>query len=925
MGRRTPHQLVELALAIFNRDKLSHKDALFRNNAKQAYKLGQVSKLVDVMLWIAFVKRGNTKEDALRMVDVAFKFKPEDTRPDDRGLGSMEEYEQPYADLISGDPKPKKKTKVIKKEEEEKEFPREDDSDDDDDDDDDDEGVGVDDGEDDDVGDKGVRFAGKGTGKLDEIPDGVVTDSRIFTPLAISKDQFEHNEHAQAIKEIWKKKEDAADAADNSLDPTEYDVYELTRPFDKRPPYTNEELGYQAGVHAPVKFFKYLRSQFGIVETERDGRVDRLFWNVKPDVEDAEEKKYEHIHAHTKTVKNVNTAFSRKRNKDLRDFLLALTGFSLKKVHQLWHLGGERKYFIKSEILTSNNLARFLREAVSVQHTTSYHASPTLMYLLKEYAAEADLPVREHMPRPFLDILLLREIIERLTNIKKMLDNGVKINDKDVEEEVKYVRDLGFTASLVYEVVADQTVKLNDFSHAVHLVFPIERMRGEISAVYGDSSTDGKRILGFFLAMSDTKSAIKAHKGYERELEANKNPVIFNPVKMKYFSLILQGIAQKKDKDAWKAAALLIELHTGARITEALGYADFFEFSEMDLELQKMTMASIKERIKSYSLQNIGQSVVQVGVLKRKSKAKRKPGDEYDVFDAEVLPPKPVLWDLDASDIKKLVYVVRSYIYEVMKAKYPNNGFERLNELPPSYFDPFVGRVNTFLDKHIPKGAIENLDKKVTSHMLRRFYANYSYEHHAHGMVRNVWIMTVLGHDQKGLTTSLSYTNATIKDPLAFIPVPQKGESLGIQAFNALQDIKYEMKNALADVISGVEQLAPKRKRKRNQDDGDGVVAVLLGPPATISRVMPPRDVEMRISKNDQDAQRKKADVVKQYVEEHCRFEHEGHFYLCKPNWTTLSKCHFGADYINAFLELEADFVRSMSSEYDDIVDSFLV
>jgi hypothetical protein len=566
------------------------------------------------------------------------------------------------------------------------------------------------------------------------------------------------------------------------------------------------------------------------------------------------------------------------------------------------------------------------------------------MYLFKEYASKHSLPVREQKPMKFLDVLLIREITKRLTNVNKLMAKGGGAGRKPVAAHIEYIQNLGYTASLIYEVLGGTSVVLSGWDVVVDGVLTEERIRKPIRETYSaenKGTTTGKALIGLYVAMSETKTSEKNRKGHEHELQANKNPVVFNPVRMKHFSLICQEHAQQNTNNSWKAAAVLVEMHTGARITEVLGYADFFAFSELDSDLKTLLLKESRAKVQSYSLQGIEESVVQRGVLKRKNG--RKKGGEYEVYVSETLPPKPVIMDLTATDIKKLVFVVRSHVYDVMKKKHPGRFVDdttRLNSLPPSLFAPFVGQVNAFLDKNLVAGAIVNYTsdgggavKNVTSHTLRRFYANYSYEHHAVGMVKNVWIMSVLGHDPKSLSTSLSYTNATMQDPLAFIPVPQKGESLGIQAFNALQDIKFEFQAAIAESRRHgvVPAPAPPRawagmKRRRNERDenDDGLVAVLIGPPATIRRVMPERMTETRIT-NDENAKRRKADVVKDYVDKNFRFQHDGHSYLCKPTSTNVRKCPFGQEYISAFMGLEQTSIQAMCDEYDGIVDAFLI
>ena len=933
-----PLEAVQLALALIDGNRSN-------SSINQKYIDGKTSTVIDLMLWILTTKGHKRSEDeAYDVLDTVLSPKRGKnagakgvrgrTRPSDDEMESK--YGEAYAQARgkSGVSVPKSKTRSDSKPEHKPETepktkpPREDDDSESDSDmsGDEDPDVGED-GENEVVFETGARYSGKGTGALDGIPDSVVNDPRIFTPLVVTKEEYENSEDFQAKKKPKTQEEPTSSV----LNPKDYYNYVLPIPFEmERTPYTNADLGALESQSIAKILIKF--SLVGAKDDLRYGKVDKLYHSIIT-IDNAEENRLTHIHAHQKTVRNVKNKISG----GLLPFLLAVVGFPLRDVKRIWHVDAGRKHFLRNDILKSPNLKLFLRESLSVKNAKNAHGSPTLMYLFNAFAKKQGIPLKEFKPRVALDVLLIREFIQRLNEIHKAMEEGKEANDKGIGENIETIQNIGYAASLLYEVIGNESINLGGWSAVINTVIQNQNMRGELSKEYGtgDASDTGKNIIGLFILMSDDKTAQKHKSGHEHELEANKNPVIFNPVKMKYFSNVLQEEAQKKSNNSWKAAALLVEMHTGARITEVLAYADFYAFGEMNKEIQILQLEEIKKKVKSYSLEDIDNAVVQVGVLKRKAKSLLKPGEEYDVHVKETLPPKPVLWNLTAGDIKKLVFVVRDHVYEVIHTKYPDRLTEetRLNHLPPSLFKSLVGQVNSYLDKRIILGAIENLptrkdgtQRSVTSHMLRRFYANYSFEHHSHGTVRNVWIMSVLGHDPKGLATSLSYTNATMKDPLAFLPVPQKGESLGIQAFNALQDIKYEMRVALAGYRDRPSDSPPlshshrSGKRKRNEVDDEKVVAVLIGTPAVVYHNMPARKAEKRISAGDADARSKKAAVVKEYVLKHCRFEKEGHFYLVKPNRATLLKSHFGNDYISAFLEIEAQLVKDWSDEYEGLI-----
>lgn len=788
-------------------------------------------------------------------------------------------------------------------------------------------------------------YQGKGTGKFNNIPDEVLENETIYPGLV-----FNDLEREQI--DLPKAKKPSVDEKHN-LDPADYELVELVEPIQKsRPPYTPDELG--------IKLTDQVWAKFGFskhINDTRETKVQQLYYrlDLTVPVRDAEEVKYTHMYTHKKIGLHATWKNVEQWRQPLLPFLYALAGFSEQQVDDIWRNedGTLKRFFRNGDAMKSKLLSLYFEEARAYGPDAQYRGSPTLMYSLLKYAAVNGRPCRETKPRNALDILLIQEIAEKLQEVVVMMrDPALRAKDNKVRTRITYIQNLGFVASLIYEVVAGTSVQLTGWHQLIQLIVDSDDIRTRLSRAYGRSDGEkedvGRAVIGLYLIMSRDKKIDKAQSGQDRELSANQKPVVFNTTKMKAFSNKLVDIIQSGGKDAWKAACLCVEMHTGARITEVLGYAEFESFGEMrarDPDQARVLLQDIRQKTQnSFSLDGLDDSIIQQGVLKRKSNRQRIQKRSDISFVDETLPPKPVIMGLTAFDIKKALFVARRYVYEYMTQKYgpdsSSRSFDqgkRLRDLPPPLFKPLVGQINSYLAKVFIDGAIvgyqahavaERGEKKVTTHVLRRFYANYSFEHHAVGMVRNVWIMSVLGHDAKGLATSLSYTNATMQDPLAHIPIPQKAESLGVLTYNALQDVKDEIANHFRELVSGgsVRQgdLQPLRKRRRrneiDEDDDDSLVAVLVDAPATIRRVMPGR-IESRTTDD-----RQKADVVRDYVEKNFRFEHEGHTYLCKPTQTNLmKKGHFGHSYAHAFVTLEKEMADKWSAEYDKIVEGFLV
>jgi hypothetical protein len=186
--------------------------------------------------------------------------------------------------------------------------------------------------------------------------------------------------------------------------------------------------------------------------------------------------------------------------------------------------------------------------------------------------------------------------------------------------------------------------------------------------------------------------------------------------------------------------------------------------------------------------------------------------------------------------------------------------------------------------------------------------------------------MSVLGHDQSSLTTSLSYTNATIKDPALFTAKPTDSKAMSLKMLDILTHIDekvalvgrkrciHDVDDADGDPWSGVRRIV----RRRRLHEPGGLLAVLTKIPPMDIRKMPPRDREVHL-----DTAKEKSAVVKEYVVKHFRYEKNGHTYIVKPTIENIMKCGFGYVYAKAFTDTEADLVGQMKQEYDEVIKSY--
>jgi len=100
-----------------------------------------------------------------------------------------------------------------------------------------------------------------------------------------------------------------------------------------------------------------------------------------------------------------------------------------------------------------------------------------------------------------------------------------------------------------------------------------------------------------------------------------------------------------------------------------------------------------------------------------------------------------------------------------------------------------VSACNRKLTLLYPTGG--NANRKLTSHALRKVYANWSFDEYGfRRMSRNAWITSVLGHDKSSMTSSLSYTGARFERLLQFSDKPTDLTMLT----NELVDLKAEFK-----------------------------------------------------------------------------------------------------------------------------------
>ena len=436
---------------------------------------------------------------------------------------------------------------------------------------------------------------------------------------------------------------------------------------------------------------------------------------------------------------------------------------------------------------------------------------------------------------------------------------------------------------------------------------------------------------------SEDKASESKKNAREKSLQSNRAPVVFRRVDIHTLLRRMKDIINEKettDRVRCYAAAIIVEMCTGARISEVLAYSQFYAFKDLDSDTRKSLIDITKESVPSFTMPDIELAIVQQGVLKRRPDKKYSDFDDDDGDDDDVvvdsiglkivLSPKPVVLGVTPPEIQHLIYnIIRPAVAVAIKAHLVGAIGSDLDKVSPIHFAPIIKSVNSLLREKFPGASSykESTGRAITSHALRKFYANYSYEQHSVGMVKNVWIQSVLGHDRSSLTASLAYTSATIEDTITFKGHPTDGGvSERIEsAMSAMREDLDTLKTAVTmssisgDVpISSSAGVVPRLRKRLFEGSDHELVGVLMSPPLFVRRVMPRREREHRLSDP-----KERADVVYEYVHDNFTFIEGDHTYTVKPTWDNIRVCGFGYEYFKAFTSHYADYVTEQLTQFD--------
>ena len=249
------------------------------------------------------------------------------------------------------------------------------------------------------------------------------------------------------------------------------------------------------------------------------------------------------------------------------------------------------------------------------------------------------------------------------------------------------------------------------------------------------------------------------------------------------------------------AAVLLVQLLVGSRFVEVLRVSDYYSKYDMLDHDSKMSDTDIVV----YKIAKDKRNKVALDVDSSAA---------LDSVSNTLLPFRPVLFSWPPQLIRCLVYsYIRPYVElrvggkqaldamtnGALSAKFHSAAISVLESaLGPTYMatvaqynDRARNEYEALTAKKKEKQSEGRRKKftamKVGTHLLRKIYANYSYDTLGDKtQTRNSWIQTVLGHAPNSITTSISYTNVVIGEAGS-----QQNQSAANLSREFLAEVKY--------------------------------------------------------------------------------------------------------------------------------------
>ena len=360
--------------------------------------------------------------------------------------------------------------------------------------------------------------------------------------------------------------------------------------------------------------------------------------------------------------------------------------------------------------------------------------SPSLYYLLRMFCEQSTYEdVKSLSTESMTNSLLMRLVI---TDLRRNYHIGM----------YQYCNDVCILLNFVLEATTQRATHMSCNS----------RLR-KLFMMWTGQVKSGCHIFALF------SSQERLHEQFARANQSavrnNNNPIVVERDDIReYVKMLNLAVATPSEYNtkSWVPASVLVELATGARISEILRHSQFMSYDDLGDD-NATILASFREKRQFLNDIDVSGYLYQKGSLKKKTD-----GDK-------LMAPRPIMFGETIDSVKRLIYnVIRPQLLAEFKqrANAWNDGGGVDGNVEKVDFNNKTLCVNRFI-KRTYIGHTNTTNTRVsTTHDFRRIYANWSFDNTVlvHPVTRNTWITHLLGHDENQLVQSLSYTGVVFQD-----------------------------------------------------------------------------------------------------------------------------------------------------------------
>lgn len=577
-----------------------------------------------------------------------------------------------------------------------------------------------------------------------------------------------------------------------------------------------------------------------------------------------------------------------KKNGKFGDLLAAVTGMNTQTLEEINRSSSSEQGMHHDAIFLSSNLRVLWLEAHKMRtgQSDSLASSPTLFFYLNKWAAGASDKYRRHISLPNCKQLFVNLLLE-----------DIRKHTTQREKATPYLWNMTRHAALILETILSLNTHTKTMTGIEKFVQYFRKEKNH------DGYKNGRT--GFIqMFPSIERRNMKARRADDVRRNSNENPIIINETDLFTFKRKLEH--DIKNREDWRAACVLVEMTTGARISEIFAYSHFYTLANFTAEGRKAYDVWLKDSSHAFKEISLDNAIFQFGALKGRGPEKTW------------LPPKPVILGVGPSDIWKCVYtIIRPAIHKKLLARFPDTPFY---EIPLTAFRNFNQEVNDYIRATFPNAAaIETrYNDKLTSHNFRKVYANWSFDEYGYKrMSRNAWISGVLGHDPDSLSSSLSYTGTKFNKMLKFSASPTDIT----QITEAVIDMNRKRFDDMEKRLDHYRiQLIDARNAALSVDEPPPKRAKLLSVFTAVSNDHPLDQnhnmlVELQKHRRKRlNTEEEKADEVHYYVNELFKItDMKGrHTHTIIPNSSNLLRAGFGKGYISCYNSFYSEEIKKM-------------